>query len=95
MIDPLQSVITAFFQANQVEPKRVFHGRGQIFPEYSHVCLDWYPPVVFISAYEVVENISEILSWLQSLVEFNQIETIMSQKRYEKPYILKCCIERL
>ena len=84
MIDPLQSVITAFFQVNQVEPKRVFHGRGQIFPEYSHICLDWYPPVVFISAYEVVENISEILSWLQSLDEFNQIETIMLQKRYEK-----------
>ena len=40
-----------------MELKRVFHGRGQIFSEYSHICLDWYPPVVFISAYEVAENI--------------------------------------
>ena len=50
MEDALYSAIKKFFSKIRQEPKRVFHGRGQLFPEYSHVCMDWYPPVVFVSA---------------------------------------------
>ena len=37
MEDPLHSAIEKFFSKIRPEPKRVFHGRGQLFPEYSHV----------------------------------------------------------
>ena len=62
MEDALYSAIKMFFSKVQPEPKRVFHGRGQLFPEYSHVPMDWYPPVVFLSAYDSIENRVEVLS---------------------------------
>ena len=84
MQDSLCSAIKIFFSEIQPEPKRVFHGRGQLFPEYSHVCLDWYPPVVFVSAYEPIGNLVELLAWLRKMDKPCQIQTIMLQKRYEK-----------
>lgn len=84
MEDPLHSAIEKFFSKIRPEPKRIFHGRGQLFPEYSHVCMDWYPPVVFVSAYDPIENRVEVLSWLRGVDKLSQIKTVMLQKRYEK-----------
>ena len=84
MEDPLHSAIEKFFSKIRLEPKRIFHGRGQLFPEYSHVCMDWYPPVVFVSAYDLIENRVEVLSWLRGVDKLGQIKTVMLQKRYER-----------
>ena len=84
MEDPLHSAIEKFFSKIRPEPKRIFHGRGQLFPEYSHVCMDWYPPVVFVSAYDLIENRVEVLSWLRGVDKLGQIKTVMLQKRYER-----------
>ena len=84
MEDALYSAIKKFFSKIRQEPKRVFHGRGQLFPEYSHVCMDWYPPVVFVSAYDPIENRVEVLSWLRGVDKLSQIKTVMLQKRYER-----------
>ena len=84
MEDPLHSAIEKFFSKIRPEPKRIFHGRGQLFPEYSHVCMDWYPPVVFVSAYDPIENRVEVLSWLRRVDKLSQIKTVMLQKRYER-----------
>ena len=84
MEDPLHSAIEKFFSKIRLEPKRIFHGRGQLFPEYSHVCMDWYPPVVFVSAYDPIENRVEVLSWLRGVDKLSQIKTVMLQKRYER-----------
>ena len=84
MEDPLHSAIEKFFSKIRPEPKRIFHGRGQLFPEYSHVCMDWYPPVVFVSAYDPIENRAEVLSWLRGVDNLSQIKTVMLQKRYER-----------
>ena len=84
MEDPLHSAIEKFFSKIRLEPKRIFHGRGQLFPEYSHVCMDWYPPVVFVSAYDPIKNRVEVLSWLRGVDKLSQIKTVMLQKRYER-----------
>ena len=84
MEDPLHSAIEKFFSKIRPEPKRIFHGRGQRFPECSHVCMDWYPPVVFVSAYDPIENRVEVLSWLRRVDKLSQIKTVMLQKRYER-----------
>ena len=84
MDDPLHNAIEKFFSKIRLEPKRIFHGRGQLFPEYSHVCMDWYPPVVFVSAYDPIENRVDVLSWLRGVDKLSQIKTVMLQKRYER-----------
>ena len=46
--------------------------------------MDWYPPVVFVSAYVPIENRVEVLSWLRRVDKLCQIRTVMLQKRYER-----------
>ena len=94
MEDPLHSAIEKFFSKIRLEPKRIFHGRGQLFPEYSHVCMDWYPPVVFVSAYDPIENRVEVLSWLRGVDKLSQIKTVMLQKRYERNSAAEIYMER-
>jgi 23S rRNA (cytosine1962-C5)-methyltransferase len=51
-----------FIIPSSASVQRLFHGRGQIEPEYSHVCIDWYSPVILITLYrEVLPN------WLENL----------------------------
>jgi len=82
--DPVKIALQNFFQENQVEPRRVFHGRGQFFPGYGHLCIDWYPPALFISAYQQVVNLPEIQGWVKDSDQYNQIAVVMLQKRYIK-----------
>jgi 23S rRNA (cytosine1962-C5)-methyltransferase len=42
--------------------ERLFHGRGQTEPLFSHVCIDWFAPVILITLYANVD-----LEWLKSL----------------------------
>ena len=80
MNDPVKIALQNFFQENQVEPRRVFHGRGQFFPGYGHLCIDWYPPALFISAYQQVVNLPEIQGWVKDSDQYNQIAVVMLQK---------------
>ncbi|MDG2420134.1 MAG: class I SAM-dependent methyltransferase [Gammaproteobacteria bacterium] len=82
MNDPVKIALQNFFQENQVEPRRVFHGRGQFFPGYGHLCIDWYPPALFISAYQQVVNLPEIQGWVKDFDQYNQIVVVMLQQRH-------------
>ena len=62
MIDPIEAALGFFFQAKHVECCRVFHGRGQLFQGLEHVCLDWYAPVLLITAYKSNIDIDAFLT---------------------------------
>jgi 23S rRNA (cytosine1962-C5)-methyltransferase len=82
--DPVKIALQNFFQEHQTEPRRVFHGRGQLFPGYGHLCIDWYPPTLFISAHQPIVHLPEIQGWAKDSDQHNQIEMVMLQKRYIK-----------
>ncbi|WP_111976869.1 class I SAM-dependent methyltransferase [Algibacillus agarilyticus] len=61
--------------------QRLFHGRGHTFPGLSHVCIDWYAPVVLITLYQEVET-----EWLDALnaaiqAQISQCTSIQVQYR--------------
>ena len=35
---------------------RLFHGRGSLFPKLEQVTLDWYPPVLLMTAFKPIED---------------------------------------
>jgi 23S rRNA (cytosine1962-C5)-methyltransferase len=84
MIDPIEAALGFFFQAKHVECCRVFHGRGQLFQGLEHVCLDWYAPVLLITAYKSNIDIDAFLTVIDKADLHSQITSILLQKRYEE-----------
>ena len=64
---------------------RLFHGRGKVWPEHSHLSIDYYPPHVLITTYrEITESEKNELVSLISSVENLKFSSITLQKRYVK-----------
>jgi len=88
---PLQSdmyahfrdALTAFFAATATDARRVFHGRGHLFPGLEHICIDWYPPVVLISLYGEITSPDSLIESILSADKLQQIDSIILQKRFE------------
>lgn len=64
------------------ESRRLFHGRGHIFPGFEDVLIDWFDPIILLTLYR---NRSE--QWLQQLVEYLQarlpgLEAVVLQQRF-------------
>lgn len=83
-IAPIEQSATSFLRTEQLDARRVFHGRGHLFPGLEHVCVDWYPPLLLITAYAEVEDVPRLTeALLQADVE-GQIVTVALQRRYER-----------
>ena len=84
MSNPILDFVSDFFTEDQVDARRVFHGRGQLYPGYGHICLDWYRPTLLITAYAPIENIESLVTNITSADRHGQIDSILLQKRFEK-----------
>lgn len=81
---PLREVAESFFAKNQAEARRIFHGRGQLYPGLEHICLDWYPPLVLVSAYDAIADPLLLVDSLLAADQEQQIQSIVLQRRYEQ-----------
>ncbi len=80
---PLTSRFQDFFIQRQPEPRRILHGRGQSIPGFENLNIDWYPPVVLLSVYEDLSEVSDLQNELLAADKHQQINTIILQKRFE------------
>ena len=60
----LQQAIGEFFSIDQEEALRIFHGRGQLYPGLEHVCIDWFKPLVLITAYVEIVEVEELVAYI-------------------------------
>ena len=60
---------------------RVFHGRGQSFPGYEHLNVEWYPPYLFVQNFSDALDISIEKALIQLFEALHQIECILIQNR--------------
>lgn len=73
-----------FFRVPQPEARRVFHGRGRLHPGFEHISIDWYPPVLLISAYDSIAFKEDLQSLVLSADKSGQVESIILQNRFEQ-----------
>lgn len=65
------------------ECKRLFHGRGKKWEEFSHLSIDYYPPTILITTYkEIGEEEKRSLVDLLSSVSNLPFDSLVLQKRY-------------
>ena len=83
-IEPAQQALSAFFDGDVTDTRRVFHGRGHFFDGAEHLCIDWYPPVLLITAYKpmLAEDLDALLVVISSLPQQDLIRCVMLQERF-------------
>ncbi|WP_017443832.1 class I SAM-dependent methyltransferase [Gayadomonas joobiniege] len=71
------------FLPDTLETQRLFHGRGHAYPGLEHICIDWFAPVVLITAYKEIE--AELLAQLVAFYQQSpRVESIQLQQRYQR-----------
>lgn len=79
----LLSLLSDQISNNLGDCKRLLHGRGKKWDEFSHLSIDWYPPSVLITTYKEIsqadkESLVNCILKLQNL----DCQNILLQKRY-------------
>ena len=80
----LQQAIDEFFCIDQKEALRIFHGRGHLYPGLEHICMDWFSPLVLITAYGEITAAEELTALIIAADKLSQVKSIVLQKRYER-----------
>lgn len=80
----LEEKIASFLQSEQGQPRRVFHGRGQLYPGFAHLCVDWFNPVLLITAYDEIANIEALLASIKAADKLSQVRSIVLQRRFQQ-----------
>ena len=78
--------LSQFYTKNDLESRRLFHGRGKCIPELDYLTIDFFPPVIFIIFYR--EPPPELLPNLESYllkIYGGEIKSIYVQKRFILP----------
>jgi len=62
--------------------QRLFHGRGQLYEGFEHICIDWLSPVVLITLYKEVDEteLRLLASKLASVIP--EVRSVQVQYRY-------------
>lgn len=78
----LEEKIREFLAQPQPEARRIFHGRGQCYPGQEHLCVDWYPPVLLISAYAPLTDDEATMQLIREADRHQQVDSVLLQNRY-------------
>jgi len=82
-IQPIALALARTFAATATDTRRVFHGRGHLHPGLEHVCIDWYPPVLLVTAYQPLADESALLAAITAADTGHQVGTVLLQERYK------------
>lgn len=79
----LQFLLSSSFEKlATLGPRRLLHGRGGMFPDYPHLVIDWYPPVMLFICYHPQTEV-QLQAELESFRQCPAIKAAVLQRRYE------------
>lgn len=83
MTPALAETLNTFFALEQLEARRILHGRGRSYPGLEHLCVDWFKPVVLVSTWREIADPAVLKSMILEADIHQQVESIVLQHRYE------------
>jgi len=84
MYQALEEKASAFFAVKQIDARRIFHGRGQLYPGLEHLSVDWFPPVVLITTYDEIADTNALKNAVLSQDSSDQVACVLLQHRKRK-----------
>lgn len=75
-----------------LDSRRLFHGRGNVYPGFERVCVDSYHPAILVTLFEEYEGEDALAQQLWSLVQPFGYTGIAVQRRYQPraPILWEC-----
>ncbi|RXJ69367.1 SAM-dependent methyltransferase [Halarcobacter ebronensis] len=81
-LDDLKKIIEKNFENRTREFKRVFHGRGNFYEDFSYLTVDCIDEILFVCFYEKKELQEQIEKLLEELALTYAFKTFVVQERY-------------
>ncbi len=80
----IEKSLVSWLKSSVPDTRRFFHGRGHLFEGLEHINIDWYPPVLLITAYSEIQFVDELKLLINQADVLSQIESVILQQRYKK-----------
>lgn len=77
----------------QADSRRLFHGRGCVYPGYEQVTVDLYAPVLWVTFFKANDDEQFEQSIVDGLVELAQrhgLQAVLVQRRYQRDVPAEC-----
>ena len=87
---PFERKAQRFFDIIQPDARRIFHGRGHLYPGLEYLSVDWFAPVVLITTYAEIDQPNQLVDILLQADKFEQISCILLQHRKRKGTPSEC-----
>lgn len=84
MYQALEEAVVDFFSEARPDTRRIFHGRGHLYPGLEHLSVDWFAPVVLITTYKEIDKPQRLADLIRTHDKHDQAQTIMLQYRKRK-----------
>ena len=84
MYSPVSALLQENFSNENLETKRIFHGRGHLYEGLEHINVDWYPPVLLVTGYKEIKSLELIVEAAKLHDVHDQIKSIVAQQRSSK-----------
>lgn len=88
----LEEIILKNLQNRSVEIKRVFHGRGNFYDDFSYLTVDSLNEIFFAVFYEENENEKNIIEILKKIANIKDFKNFIVQRKYKKEFLFEAII---
>ncbi|WP_198304774.1 class I SAM-dependent methyltransferase [Arcobacter vandammei] len=82
-IEKLINIVESALLSKSCEAKRVFHGRGNFYENFSYLCIDSLDFVLFATLYEENEIENKLLKALEELARNRGFKSFVVQRKYK------------
>lgn len=88
---PLPESLTSWLRRSwptddPLQARRLFHGRGRVFPGLEYLTIDWYPPLLLLTSYQPLPaSLPEALWQLLEQAAPGRIKALVLQRRDLRP----------
>jgi len=84
LYQPIKSALELSFASTLRDTRRLFHGRGHLHEGLEHINIDWYSPVLLVTAYQELHYLDQLKTLIAEADISNQIKSVILQKRYTR-----------
>ena len=88
----LEEIILKNLQNRSVEIKRVFHGRGNFYDDFSYLTVDSLNEIFFAVFYEENEKEKDIIETLKKIANIKGFKNFIVQRKYKKEFLFEAII---
>lgn len=94
-IEKFENIVKSSLKNRTNESKRVFHGRGNFYENFSFLTVDSINDILFAIFYEEDEKEQEVINTLLNIAKEFEYADFIVQKRYEKEDFTKSYLKAL